>query len=58
MCNWFAKLQKIIDSRAIIVFFCNFCSFSLEMCKLFHNFAEFQKTKRTITEKLNKTLYY
>ena len=43
MCNWFAKLQKIIDSRAIKTFFCNFCSFSLEMCKLFHNFAEFQK---------------
>ena len=58
MCNWFAKLQKIIDSRVIIIFFCNFRSFSLAMCKLFHNFAEFQKKKRTITEKLNKTLYY
>jgi hypothetical protein len=56
MCNWFAKLQKIIDSRVIIIFFCIFRSFSLAMCKLFHNFAEFQKKKWTITEKLNKTL--
>ena len=58
MCNLFAKLQKIIDSHIIIAFFCNFCSFSLAMCKLFHNFAKFQKKKRTITELLNKIIYY
>ena len=55
MYNWIAKLQKIIDSRVIIIFFCTFCAFSLAECKLFYNFAKFQKKNRTITEILNNT---
>ena len=40
----------------ILFFFCNFCAFSLVVCKLFYNFAKFQKAKENKTEILNNNL--